>query len=423
MEAEELSRTLREGPVTTEFLSNLKIASREAGRAQALGRNAAFMALLVGRPEGEARRVLANIMYHSPEARRWWAATESFAGAVATLGESLGASEEERFLTLRLLFLATIEDEVAVRAAPAARTLLAAGQRLGSGRTGAGRTDNLVDILRILYNIRKQNPPLDLDEPILALITTILGRGDDAAGPVVLGNVFNLAFLLAPETLAGLNPEALLKALESLAALYRGGSADERRSAADHLSVACLLLTRLCEGAGPASLRSCLRQKILPSRFDRHSPTDATPLKATLARLLQHPEDRVSLAVGDFIFALLRRRLPRLIYHFGYGCCAGFLYARDLLVPEAAEGPQLGSLDDLGESSDEETIKGGGLDGWDPVTGRLPISATDAGEAASPPPMTEAEREAEGERLAELFDRLERTGIVKIYPQKHDDGQ
>lgn len=134
--------------------------------------------------------------------------------------------------------------------------------------------------------------------------------------------------------------------------------------------------------------------------------TEGNTVKSQLARLLQDLDDRLTLALGDFLLVLVQRRLNRLVFQFGYGILAGYLYSRNLLgsLPDVLQNTR-----DLGESSDEEAIKHGALSSVDPISGKEANLTTRALVE-----MTEEEQEEEAQKLFVMLDRLEKSGHVKL---------
>lgn len=103
----------------------------------------------------------------------------------------------------------------------------------------------------------------------------------------------------------------------------------------------------------------------------------------------------------------------RLVFHLGYGNAAGFLFTNNLLgqmqqaIQNFSSSHMNEDQDDL--SSDEEAMCDERSRGINPVTG-IPFAQNTASDE-----MTEEEKEAEAERLIQLFDRIERTGVMKVY--------
>lgn len=79
----------------------------------------------------------------------------------------------------------------------------------------------------------------------------------------------------------------------------------------------------------------------------------------------------------------------------GFGNCAGFFAANSL--PFA---PDQNSIVELGADGREV----------DPITGAYRHAAA----STDPPPMTDEEMEREAEKMFTLFDRMNRTGVIKV---------
>ena len=104
------------------------------------------------------------------------------------------------------------------------------------------------------------------------------------------------------------------------------------------------------------------------------------------------------MATGDLLMAIVKDSPARLVHHIGYGNAAGYLYMKgirkDQLQTNSSEDPRL--------SSDDQDIKQNG------------VKELAQAEPHESPHMTEEEKEAEAVRLLDLFERLEKTGIVKV---------
>ena len=79
----------------------------------------------------------------------------------------------------------------------------------------------------------------------------------------------------------------------------------------------------------------------------------------------------------------------------GYGNAAGYLFSRGIMEEHAQSNTQQEELDNVSPNVD-------------PISGAFPKETSDpfAG-------MTDEEKERESERLFVLFDRLNKTGIIK----------
>ena len=79
--------------------------------------------------------------------------------------------------------------------------------------------------------------------------------------------------------------------------------------------------------------RSLLRQQILPSKKSKTEFKVKSKLDSLYGSI--HPEQ--VLEAGKFCMALLSNRPARLVYHFGYGKVAGFLYMANINLSAPAE--------------------------------------------------------------------------------------
>lgn len=125
-----------------------------------------------------------------------------------------------------------------------------------------------------------------------------------------------------------------------------------------------------------------------------------TDLTGILVRLMSSTVfPRLARASGEVLLALCDGQATKMTAEIGYGPCAGFLMQIDQLhsLPGAPFSNAAGRA-------------------IDPVTGRvLPTPEEMEGEdEEAGRKMTEEEKEAEAERLFSLFDRLDRTGVVKV---------
>ena len=109
---------------------------------------------------------------------------------------------------------------------------------------------------------------------------------------------------------------------------------------------------------------------------------------------------RLARASGEVLLALCDGQATKMTAEIGYGPCAGFLMQTGQMhsLPGAPAANGAGKV-------------------IDPITGRaLPTAAEMAkeDEEAGLSAMTEEEKEAEADRLFDMFERLDRTGVVKV---------
>ncbi|PJF20115.1 hypothetical protein PSACC_00070 [Paramicrosporidium saccamoebae] len=381
---ENLLDCLVDGTISSGQLDSLRELCREPINAEAvLARNGTFDALLRLR-EVNAMKTMANLLYHSPDARARY--TGENANELVEFAKENGG--EERFVALRLLFLVSIEKDTAIALKDSVSTLM---QLAGDDR-------EVVEVLRILYNTSKYSSAPNYS----AFAWKYLESGD----PVIVGNVYNLFLNMSVSTLrheTGHTAELLQSSLNILLRHYE--TPDGHCDAIAFLPAACLTIHRLAE-AFP-DLRKTLRRSILPSTLYTWESLNilVTVLVPTIGFQVRLAISFSSSVPEKVLASPTLTVVLRLLYHLGYGRIAGFLYAQDLL-PSA---DILTQTADLGSSSDEEAVRKDGMSGIDPVTAQTIKNSHESNE------MTETEKEEESKRLLELFDRLEKTGI-KVFP-------
>ncbi|KAJ2614519.1 hypothetical protein EV177_002025 [Coemansia sp. RSA 1804] len=127
-------------------------------------------------------------------------------------------------------------------------------------------------------------------------------------------------------------------------------------------------------------------------------PEDRPGLASQVVRLMRVPQGgMLQGAMGDFLLTVLGHDIKQFIMAVGYGNAAGYMLARGIEMPKDALDYAKGMV-----SENDQMV--------DPVTGRnLNQTDTDKELAA----MTDEEKEREAERLFVLFERLNKTGIIK----------
>lgn len=168
---------------------------------------------------------------------------------------------------------------------------------------------------------------------------------------------------------------------------------------------ALLLLRKLANGS--EKFRLIAKSRILPENVDRKVGLDKREdLTGILIRLMGSQNyPRLARASGEVLLAICGGRASQMTAEIGYGPCAGFLTN----IGQAHAIPESEMKDSSGRPID-------------PITGKvLPtaeeMTRQDAESGFSQ--MTEEEKEAEAERLFGLFDRLDKTGIIKVDKNSH----
>ncbi|PIA17271.1 hypothetical protein COEREDRAFT_86270 [Coemansia reversa NRRL 1564] len=165
----------------------------------------------------------------------------------------------------------------------------------------------------------------------------------------------------------------------------------------DELTPLLLVLMRLV--SEHANVRERIFRNVYPaSEIDYNVlPEDRPGLSAKLVRLMRNPHGgMLPNAIGDFILALVGHDIKQFIMAVGYGNAAGYMLVRGIEIPQ--------------EIIDQVKSDMAGKSIVDPVTGRY--ISTDADRELAD--MTDEEKEREAERLFVLFERLNRTGIIKV---------
>lgn len=322
-------------------LEQLRLLSRDPGQAQALWQNQSAFGQLCELSQVGARKAVANCLFHLPAARQTMARGTGglLNGLLRDLPMMAQVRGEDDYVALRLLFLLTVETEGAQRLLKHGYDALLNISLITDGKEADLKRAGLIEILRILYNITRLEAMGTAgreDEGKISSLGAFICRGLGSSDGEVIGNTFNL--LLNCPTCLLQTHRGMGGSRDDLAdMLVRAlGYVTEPERGTEYVLTASLVLTQLADADD--ALRGALRRRILPANFDRKSPiVEGESLKARLARLLGSPSDSTALATGDLLWALLRRNLPRLLYHMGYGLVAGFLYTKNLMaaLPEA----------------------------------------------------------------------------------------
>ncbi|KAJ2543544.1 hypothetical protein EV175_005969 [Coemansia sp. RSA 1933] len=167
----------------------------------------------------------------------------------------------------------------------------------------------------------------------------------------------------------------------------------------NELTPLTLVLVRLMSENPDARLR--IFHQIYPPNVEvdyKLLPEDRPGIASQIVRLMRVPQGgMLPGAMGDFLLTVLGQDIKQFIMAVGYGNAAGYMLARGIEMPEDVLDNAKGMV---GENSSVV----------DPVTGRNLNQADINKELNS---MTEEEKEREAERLFVLFERLNRTGIIK----------
>jgi len=257
----------------------------------------------------------------------------------------------------------------------------------------------LVESLKLLFNITQLCKEVDSSPAVSPLVSLlrkleVSPRQPPLAPPLgpLVNALMNVKFD-SEDAKASLYPEeikdSVAQKLVGLLDLSMKTYSDSDFEIA--VSPLVCLLSRIYEHA-PDSIRGFIRTKLLPAEEDRQGVLgqgDSLP-----ARLLQNwtnplaPQFRS--AVAELFFDLSDKDATIFVENVGYGFASGFLFQRNIPVPDSIKDGQ----------SMDNTV-GSGSRAINPITGQF----LDAEDVSDLPEMTDEEKEREAERLFVMFER------------------
>ncbi|KAI9599452.1 guanine nucleotide exchange factor synembryn-domain-containing protein [Syncephalis fuscata] len=178
------------------------------------------------------------------------------------------------------------------------------------------------------------------------------------------------------------------------------GGTNERQIDEELLPLITLLVS-LARGDVESKLR--LKEAFTPDNIDRTNPIhQGTSLAARIIRAMTAPFlTRSRNMVSEFLYILHDENPDALVERVGFGNVAGFFVMRGIQFKPPAQS----SMVDTATGQPVNPITGQRLDS------QARASSSKTGTASGE--MTQAEKEREAERLFVLFDRLNRTGVIK----------
>ncbi|KJE91322.1 hypothetical protein CAOG_02474 [Capsaspora owczarzaki ATCC 30864] len=152
------------------------------------------------------------------------------------------------------------------------------------------------------------------------------------------------------------------------------------------------------------------------------APEEGTSLRAALIRLLTSHVSQVNALAGDVLLILCKGNLAKLVRMTGYGNAAGLLANRGLFgqpLDDRSADPYSSESDQEGEGDDVEDEEAGRLRddrarNINPITGKPFDDQAHDKMQKQLSEMTEEELEAEAAQLGLLFERLNRTGVIRV---------
>ncbi|TPX55488.1 hypothetical protein PhCBS80983_g05266 [Powellomyces hirtus] len=396
----------------------------------------------------EALKCLCNVLLQHPPAR----GTVRESGGVGVIARILKEQNtalppDSQFLFLRLLFLLTVDDQTTVAelvdpAVDLPATLVTLMHRPSGTDIKAPPAALLSEIMKTIYNLMSVGQTTvpqrnSGTQMVVTLANTEVDMEWVAKFQNLLPEIINL--LLSCDATLPLSPplsHTIHTLLNFPLTPYRSVFTDARGS--ELVQRLCAILGRTLGSENPRSAsptttnldevvppliivlsgiarqdlaaREEMRRILLPDDIDRSKPLDqGTSITSQLIAFmtaLAVPNVRES--VCDLIFVLSDENAEKLVKYTGYGHAAGFLYAKGLLSAPTGSGGGGGG------GGDHAPIVVGGRPHYatnvDPITGEYEKHAAGENDWDG---MTEAEKEEEAEKLMVLFQRLNKTGVIK----------
>ncbi|RDW89661.1 hypothetical protein BP6252_01693 [Coleophoma cylindrospora] len=227
-----------------------------------------------------------------------------------------------------------------------------------------------------------------LDPPIKFLLSALMLL--DYNDPTSYGSIF-------PKSDPNTNVMRLLEILDMSIKAYTKGEEIEMELPP------LLKILLMFYPSAPASIKSIMQSRILPSEEDRKQVLGQA--STTSGRMLKMSNNPVTpntrVLVSELLFKLSDENARKFVENVGYGFASGYLMSKNLSVPQdAMETTTIGS----GQEGHQRQIP------INPITGQR----LDAEPQVEMPEMTQEEKEREAERLFVLFERLRATGVMNV---------
>ncbi|RYO79519.1 hypothetical protein DL764_010013 [Monosporascus ibericus] len=361
-----------------------------------------------------ALRCLCNALLLKPETRQTFVDLGYEAKACSKLRND---NRDDEFLVSRVLFLTTYGTDANLAELIGKHQLAdAIVENLGrhAERHTTSRQTNdpmehmaLIETLKLLFNITYYcKDRVSSFTPVIPYIVALLCDSTfQPAKPLdpPIGSLINALLNLdleMQEARSSFYPENEPKLLSDrlLDLLVRSTAAysDEELETAVPALVGVI---RAVHEYAPDEVKTSIRNRLLPTEADRNEVlgrSGSTPswlLKNSTNPLTPSLRDTIS----DLLFDMSDRNASTFINNVGYGFASGYLFNKNLIVPQDAVGPSSNA-----EGSTSRPVN--------PVTGQF----LDKERHPDAPEMTDAEKEREAERLFVLFERLRANGMISV---------
>ncbi|KAJ3351178.1 Synembryn-B [Entophlyctis luteolus] len=185
------------------------------------------------------------------------------------------------------------------------------------------------------------------------------------------------------------------------------------------------------------ALRKILRDKLAPDDIDRTKKLDSSDtVTSRLIKLLTSVSmENAKEAAGELLFALFDEDASNLTGYVGYGNAAGFLFHRGIMadpngsVASTSENSEATSYDIYDGPTDSDrtqdrkgkspSVKSSPKKKLNPITGEIQAENIVNEEWDR---LTEEEKEQEKEKLMEMLDKLNRSGVIRAVHKSELEG-
>ncbi|OMH85072.1 Synembryn-A [Zancudomyces culisetae] len=184
--------------------------------------------------------------------------------------------------------------------------------------------------------------------------------------------------------------------------LFGKGIADEER--AKDIPLICIL--GRCVAAND-DVRQDVYHRLFSDRDYHELPEKGDSVRATITKIIGSPvQNDYSQLLGDLVLVVCNSDINSFVKNIGFGNASGYLNSRKLSFDHNSVSSS--TLFVKAASTSEQIISN--VNDFDVVTGAIQDNADIEKELAA---MTEEEKEREAEKLFVLFEKLNKTGIIR----------
>ncbi|KAI8624770.1 guanine nucleotide exchange factor [Xylariaceae sp. FL1651] len=326
-------------------------------------------------------------------------------------------SRDDEFLVSRILFLTTYDTNINLKdlidkyhlADTIVKNLERHARHQSDGRPSTEPMEDmaLTETLKLLFNISHycKDRSSSFTHAVPHIVTILCKNSiqvnkplDPPVGPLV-NALLNLE-LEAKEVHSSMYPPAEPKILsDRLVDLLDQSRTRYSDEELESTVTALLGVIRAVHEHAPQEVQTSIRQRLLPTEPDRNEVLGrSNSLPSWLLKNSTNPvTPELRNTISELLFDLSDKDASRFVENVGYGFASGFLYNRNISIPQNASEAFSNS-----PGSTSRPIN--------PVTGQF----LDLERHPDGPEMTEAEREREAERLFVLFERLRANGVISV---------